>query len=214
MFSIDLLKGQGLPEKNSFLRKSLRAAGVLLPLAALAVLTGAWQYDRTQITGYEKTIADNERLASQHSGDVTNYRQTAAYIQSLRKQFEQVNAALCCRIQITDLFSEFVDKLPGEIFIYEIKLDRTATKEKYQAEGMKEARQRTVIRRNMTLVLCDFNSTNGDRLVQDYIAELKESKLTASVFTEIKPAARQQGMVDNREVTYYYIECTLQEQSQ
>jgi hypothetical protein len=214
MFAIDLLKGKGLPQKTNWRLRITHAAGLLLPVAALAVLAGAWRYDHLQLTAQENGIWENEKIISQYSDQTTAYRQSSARVADLRKQFNQVAAILGSRIQVSDLFRELTDKLPEEIFLYEIKLDRTANKEKYQAEGAKEVQQRTVIRRNLTLVLCNYNTSGGDRLVEDYVAELKKSSLTSSVFKDIKPASRQQGMVDEREATYYYIECVLVEQKQ
>ncbi len=158
-------------------------------LGGAAVLAGAWRYDHQQLTAQESAIRENEKIISQYSDQTTAYRQSSAHVAELRKQFSQVAATLGSRIQISDLFRELTDKLPDEIFLYEVKLDRTANKEKYQPEGSKEVQQRTVIRRNLTLVLCNFNTSGGDRLVEDYVAELKKSSLTSSVFKEIKPAS-------------------------
>ncbi|MCE5185499.1 MAG: hypothetical protein LLF76_05180 [Planctomycetaceae bacterium] len=213
MFAIDLLKGQGLPQKTGMLRRILRAAGLALPLAALVLLAGAWQYDRAKLNAEKSAIVKNEAMVRQNWDQVEAYRQTSAQISRLNKQLAQVAGALNCRIQVTDLLNELLERLPEEIFFYEITLDRTSSKQKYQSEGSKEAKQRTVIRRSLTLVLCDFNTPGGDRLVQDYVAELKKSKLAGSLFKEIKTAARQQGAVDGRDATYYSIECELQEQT-
>lgn len=214
MFAIDLLKGQGLPQKVNVRKRVVRTVGLFIPLAALACLAGAWQYDRVQLTAQEKQIRENKTLADRHQEQISAYQQVNARIEELNKQFGEVSKLLCSRVQVSDLFCELVEQLPADIFFYEIKLDRTATKEKSSSDSSKKAEPRMVIRRSVTLVLCDFNTPGGDRLVQDYIAGLKTSKVISSVFKEIKPAARQQGTIEDRDATYYYIECVLQEQIQ
>lgn len=211
MFTIDLLKGRGLPQKSDAVKKIMQGAGIVFPLLLLVFAAGAWGYDHVQLKIHEKEIRENEAMISRYGEEVTAYRQSLAHIEQLRKQFEQVTDALYCRVQLSELFDELVEQLPSEIFFYEIKLDRTTNKERFQAEGSSEVKQRTVIRRSLTLVLCDYNTPGGDRLVQDYIAELKKSELISSLFKEIKPAASQQGMVEDRQATYYYIDCELQE---
>lgn len=214
MFAIDLLKGAGIPQQSNWRQKAARTAWLLMPLAALALLTGAWSYDHSQLAQRQQAISENERLVALHKDQIRAYETASARAAELQKQLAEVAGALCTRVQVTDLFQEITQALPPEIFLYEINLDRTTNKEKYQAEGQKESRQRVVIRRSLTLVLCDFNASGNDGLVEKYVAGLKKSKLASSLFKEIKPADRQQGTVDEREAVYYYIECVLQEQIQ
>ena len=212
MFTIDLLKGKGLPQRTSLTQKVSRAAGLLVPLAALVILAGAWRYDNKQLESQIMAMEENEAVAKMNVNQTASYRKAKNHLSDLRKQLSEATEVLYCRVQVTDLFRELTENLPGEIFLYEIKLDRSVNKEKYQPDGAKDIKHSTIINRSLTLVLCDFDTSGGDRLVEEYMAGLRKSALVSSLFKEIKPAARQQGTVGERSATFYYIECVLVEQ--
>jgi len=214
MFTIDLLKGKGVPEKTDLRRSAIRAAGLAVPLAALALLGGAWRYDHLQQQQQEACIRENEQIVSTYAESLKSFRQAGARVGMLQKQLAQAGRALQSRIQVTDLLGELTEKLPGDIFIHDIRLDRSARIEKYQPEGSDKVRQRKVIGRTLTMTLCNFNTAGGDRLVQDYADALKKSERLAALFKSIAVTACQQGKADDRDATFYSIECQLAEQIQ
>jgi hypothetical protein len=214
MFTMDLLKGKGVPEKADIRRTVLRVAGLLPPLAALALLAGAWRYDHQQKLEQDACIHENEQIIELFSDQVKAYRRAGTRVNSLQKQLGQVGRALQCRIQVTDLLRELTEKLPADIFLHDIRLDRAVRTEKYQLENSSEIKQRRIIGRTVTLTLCNFNTTGGDRLVQNYADELKQSEQAARLFKKVEVTACQQGKVDERSATFYSLQCELVEQIQ
>jgi hypothetical protein len=214
MFTIDLLKGKGVPEKTDLRQTAIRTACLLPPLAALALLAGAWRYDHLQQVEQEASISENEQTVSLYAEQVKSFRQASAQVSYLQKQLGKMGRALQCRIPTTDLLRELTEKLPGDIFIHDLRLNRAAKIDKYQAEGSEEIRQRQVIDRTMTMTLCNFNTSGGDRLVQNYADELKKSEQISLFFKTIEVTACQQGKADDRDATFYSIECQLVEQIQ
>lgn len=214
MFTIDLLKGKGVPEKTDIRRTAIRTIVLLPPLAALALLAGAWRCDRLQQMEQEAGIHENEQTIAQYADEVKSYRQAGARISLLQKQLGQSGRALQSRIQVTDLLRELTENLPADIFIHDVRLDRAVRTEKYQAENSEEIRQRKVIGRTLTMTLCNFNTVGGDRLVQKYADELKKSEQTARLFKTVEVTACQQGKVDERSATFYSLQCELVEQTQ
>lgn len=212
MFSIDLLKGKGLPQKLDMKKSMLKAVPVLIPLLAMGVFAASYQRDKTALQNQRQTLVSNQQAIAQYANDVIEYDKMNTRIKGMEKCLNEISRALSYRIQFSDLLMELVQALPESIFVYEIKMDRNAVYEKIQQEDSAEVKQRLVVRRQMKLVLCGYNADQSDAAVQDYVARLEQSPLLSGIFTEIKPSARQQGEVDDRPAIYYEIDCTLREQ--
>ncbi|MDH4202075.1 MAG: hypothetical protein OEV87_04210 [Phycisphaerae bacterium] len=212
MFSIDLLKGKGLPQKLDMRKSALKAVPILIPLLAMGVFAASYQRNASMLRAQRQALAGNQRQIAQYTKDVIEYNRMDARIKGLEKGLNDISKALSYRIQVSDLLMELVQTLPESIFIYEMNMNRSAVNEKIQQENSAEVKQRLVVRRQLKLVLCGYDPEKSDIAVQDYVSELEKSPLLTGLFVEMKPSARQQGEVDGRPAIYYEIDCVLREQ--
>jgi hypothetical protein len=212
MFSIDLLKGNGLPQKLNVKKSAMKVVPILIPLLAMGVFAASYQRDKTALQTQRQTLISNQQQIGQYTKDVIEYNKIGTRIKGMEKCLNDISMALSYRIQVSDILMGLVQALPESIFIYEIKMDRNAVYEKSQQDDSAEAKQRLVIRRQLKLTLCGYDAAQSDVAVQDYVNELEKSPLLSKIFLEIKPSARQQGEVDGRPAIYYEIDCVLQEQ--
>jgi hypothetical protein len=212
MFSIDLLKGKGLPEKVDLKKSTLKALPILIPLLAVTLFASAYQRDRALLQDQQQTLKSNQQQLELHTKDVIEFNKMNRKIKGMEKCLNDISKAMAYRVQVSEVFVELVQTLPESIFVYEMNLDRKAAREKKQLPNSGEVKQQLVVRRKLDLVLCGYDGDQSDAAVQEYINTLKQSPLLTEVFTEIKPSARQQGEVDGRAAIYYEIECILREQ--
>ena len=212
MFSIDLLKGKGLPQTFDVKTSVLKTVPILIPLLAITVFAASYQRDRAMLNNQQQTLKSNQQQIEQYTKDMAEYNRVNTQIKGMEKCLKDISKALSYRIQVSDVLVELVQSLPDSIFIYEIKLDRNAQRIKDQQEDSAEVKQRLVVRRQMQLVVCGYDAEQSDAAVQDYVNKLEQSPLLSETFVEIKPSARQQGEVDGRPAIYYEIDCVLQEQ--
>jgi Tfp pilus assembly protein PilN len=212
MFSIDLLKGKGLPEKIDPKRLALKALPILIPAMAIMVFASAYQHDRASLRTKQQLLDSNQQQLSLYTEDIAEYNKINSKIKGMQKCLNDISKAMNYRVQVSNILVELVQVLPENIFIYEMKLDRNAAQKKVQHPDSGEVKQQLVVRRKLDLVLCGYDGDRSDAAVQEYVNALKQSPLLTEVFTEIKPSARQQGEVDDRAAIYYEIECVLREQ--
>ena len=213
MFSIDLLKGKGLPEKIDLKRSVLKVLPILIPVLAVTLFASAYQHDRASLQDQQQVLQNNQQQLDLYTEDVAEYNKIDSKIKGMEKCLNDISGAMIYRIQVSEVFVELVQALPENIFVYEMKLDRNSAKEKIPQPDSAEVKQRLVVRRKLKLVLCGYDGDRSDAAVQEYVNALKQSPRLTKVFTEIKPSARQQGEVDGRPAIYYEIECVLREQS-
>lgn len=214
MFEIDLLKGKNRPTRRSLKKTVLQTVPFIIPLIAAAGWATSYSRDCTLLRIETDQIQKNQMMIDDAQEAIASYRHTNGRINATKKCIETISKGLAYRIQVSDLLVELVQTLPDDIFINEINLERDVRLEKVRDPQTKEEKQWPVVERNMTLTLCGFDPIKCDQQVREYINHLKTSKVLADVFTEIKPAARQQGRVDERSAIYYEIECTFREQEE
>lgn len=212
MFSIDLLKGKGLPRKVDLTRSALKVLPILVPVLAVAAFASAYQHDRAALQSQQQTLRSNQQQLEGYAADVAEYDAINQRITRMKRCLKDISKSLSYRVQVSEVFAELVQLLPKNIFVYEMELDRNSVRKKIQQTDSDEVKQVLVVHRTLSLVLCGYDSDQSDAAVQDYVNTLKQSPLLAEMFTEIKPPARQQGEVDGRTAIYYEIECILREQ--
>ena len=212
MFSIDLLRGKGLPQKLDTKKLVLKVVPILIPLLAVTEFATSYQRDRALLKTQRQTLQSNQQQIEQYTKDVIEYNKVDARIKGMEKCLKDISKALSYRIQVSDVLVELVQNLPETIFVYEMKMDRNSVRQKIQQEDSAIVKQRLIVRRQLKLVVCGYDADQSDTAVQDFVNKLESSPLMSEVFTEIKPSARQQGEVDGRPAIYYEIDCVLQEQ--
>lgn len=212
MFAIDLLKGKATPARRSLKKTALKAIPFLVPVMAVVLWADSYQQDCAEIRRQQTQIKQNQAVIDAARGDVKEYRQLKGQIAEVKQTLNTLTKGLNYRVQISDVLLELTQTLPDQIFLYEINLDRTTQMQKLPQEKGKEPKQRLLVQRNMKLIVCGYEPAQSDLWVREYVNALKSSEMLAAVFTEIKPASRRQGIVEEKPATFYEIECTLAEQ--
>ena len=184
----------------------------ILPVMAVMAWAASYQYDCRLATQKKAAVKQNEDIIVSASKDMKTMRQINAGTTEMTRCLEDLTGALKYRVQVSDLLVEFVQDMPGEIFIYEVKMDRDSVMEKVKNKEKNTVEQRLVVSRELKLTLCGYDSEKSDQAVQDYVDRLKRSEVLSGIFVDIKPTAQQRGVVDGQSATYYEIVCTLHQQ--
>ncbi|MHC4553031.1 MAG: hypothetical protein ACYSUT_09760 [Planctomycetota bacterium] len=212
MFSIDLLKGKGRPEKYSPRQMLTRAVPFVVPVLLVAAWAVSYQSDCAKAASHKAAIADNRSLVETQAKNVKMYQKLNSQTNALRLSLKDLNDGLRYRLQFSDLLVAFVETLPDDIFVEEVELDRKPMIDKRKDSTTGNITPHLLISRQLNLTLCRYDTGGDDQMVWDYIDALKRSEMLAPVFVDFKLAAQQQGTIDERSATYYEIECILRKQ--
>lgn len=212
MFTIDLLKGKGLPVKSDIKRTVLKAVPMLIPVMMVGMFVSSYSQKCILVNAKETAIKQNDLQIEELSGCMREYSKVNSRISEMRKCVDEISKALSYRVQMSDMILELINILPGGIFISEMEMDRQLTNEKYVIEATNETKQRPVVHRKLVLELGGFQGADSDQAMQEYVEALKQSPMLSSTFREIKPASRHQAQLDKKTATFYTIECMFYEQ--
>ncbi|MHC5083049.1 MAG: hypothetical protein ACYTET_03820 [Planctomycetota bacterium] len=212
MFSIDLLKGKGLPRQSDLKGTLLKAVPLIIPLIAVAALAASYQQDYVKLKSQQTQLKQNQSQIQLNQPAMKQYSQINRQISDHRKVLKDVAKAMSYRIQVTDLLVEMVGILPVDIVVSEMNFGRQTRTEKVKNEETGQEVKFLVIDRVLTLVLCRANQADGNQAVQEYMEQLNSSERLSEFFDDFRLAARRQGQIDEESVTYYEIECVFHEQ--
>lgn len=213
MFTIDLLKGSGLPKKSRPVVVALAMVPLLIPLMGSVVLAACWQHNRTLMQTQQKVIDDNRHKIETAADDLAYYTQTNNRIFTLQQQLVDVDAGLRYRIQVSDMLTALTESLPDNLVIAKLDLVRTDQQKKETDKATGNARQVLVIQRVIRLNIGGAANGDTDAAAEQYIQKLQASENLKRVVEDIRIVARNNGQMEGRPCTFYEIECLLKEQN-
>ncbi|MHC4772688.1 MAG: hypothetical protein ACYSO4_08745, partial [Planctomycetota bacterium] len=112
MFSIDLLKGKGLPEKVDLKRSALKALPILIPVLAVTLFASAYHKDSVSLKNQKQLLHSNQQQLEHHTKDVAEYNKMKAAIKDVENCLSDISKAMAYRIQVSDILVELVQTLP------------------------------------------------------------------------------------------------------
>jgi Tfp pilus assembly protein PilN len=212
MFEIDLLKGKGRPQRANLKQLTFRVMLLLIPLGAAMVYAAGLQQDRIQLAAIQRAIAANETKLGQCSEDLQFLTDLRTQINALSLSIADIGKGLRYRLVVSAVLVELSELLPPEIFIREIDWKRIGLRERKADQDGGNARYESVVQRTLKLSLCGYEGADSDAAVQAYLADLGASPALSEQVREIRPAAREQRVINDKNATLYEIELYLKEQ--
>ena len=115
MFSIDLLKGKGLPETIDPKRLVLRALPILIPVLAVTVFASAYQHGRISLRDQQQVLKSNQKELVLYMDDIAEHNRINSKIIGMKKCLNDISKAMAYRVQVSEVFVELVQALPENI---------------------------------------------------------------------------------------------------
>ncbi len=212
MFTIDLLKGQGLPRKSRPIVIALAAVPLLIPVLAVFATAACWQFNYQEIASKKSIINDNLKKVAECQADLDAYMQTQRKITEIHQQFGDVARALNFRIQATPLLTDMVAAIPDSLILTGLEMPRSDLRKKVADEKTQNVTYQTVVQRKIKLSVAGPSNPSTDQSVQTYIQSLRQSAAISRVAQDIGIAARKAAQIDDQPMSIYEIECMLKEQ--
>jgi hypothetical protein len=212
MFTIDLLKGKGLPTQSRPIVVAIAAVPLLIPLMVTAVMAVCCLQNRSMIQTRRNIIQDNQQKVAAFADDLAQYTAANKQICGVQGRLDDVNKALGYRIQTTPILVQLAANLPDNLTITKLDLTRTDQRTKETDAKTGSAQYVTSVRRKLKLVVGGTSNANTDQSAEQYVQLLRNSKSLSGWFNDIQIVSRSNGTIDERNCAFYEIECNLKEQ--
>jgi hypothetical protein len=213
MLTIDLLKGAGVPIKNSPGTVALKALPFVLPLVAAVYLVGSFQFNRTVIAMEQSGIDKVQDKLTEYSADIQQVRQWTTATEQTQKNLAEVTRNLGRHVQWSQTLQAIVEQLPESIGIKEIKLSRTTTRKKVtDSKDAKKQVNKIAIHRVLTLQVYGEPSLETDDAIKQYLNRLGQVPAIRQRTKDIRIVSQQSDKLNDKPVTIHTIECEFQPQ--
>ena len=212
MFTIDLLKGRGLPPRSKPIFVALMMIPFAIPLIGTIVLAAHCRYTSAMISNQRRIIDENQQKMDRFADDVTRYNSLNKRIIAAGEQLKSVSAAMGYRIQVTDLMIELSKALPDSLALTNFDFVRNDTRRKETDEKTGNAVYVMIVNRKLKLTVGYFNGAVADQQAHQYIQNIQNSEILGAAFPDVRIVGRYEGQMDGRPAAFYEIECIMKDQ--
>ncbi len=211
MFTIDLLKGAGVPIQNSPGTVAIKALPFVLPLVVAVYLAGSFQINRTVIAMEQSGIEKMQDKLTENAAEIQQIRQWNSAAEQTQKNLAEVTRGLSRHVQWSPILQTLVEQLPESVGLREIQLSRTTSRKKVaDPKDAKNQINKTFIHRILTLQVYGEPSLETDEAVREYLNRLGQTPALRQRAKDIRIVSQQSDKVNDKPVTIHTIECEFQ----
>ncbi len=212
MYTIDLLKGQGVPARSKPEGILIMAITTIVPVVIAIVMLYVYMNTKVTISLWENEIAGFGKKTEA----LSNYLETHENYQREKIRAQQCIAETAEVIdrypQWTDVLVTLVKDMPQPLKLEQLTVDSQNVRIKIRdKENPKKKKDITVPSRVLNLTLTGTAGSETDKLVREYRDKLRISPLLASKLEDV-PVSQQVDLVDGREIIQYEMKCIFKPQ--
>lgn len=208
MYTIDLLKGQGLPAKASiYLVAATGAAFAVLGLAAI-LATGSYLSNRAACAGGKHEIAAYESELEELAASLKERDTLAAQKKGMDSRFDELAYAVDLQTQWSEFLYLISQNLPGDLIVDRLEVEKS--QERISVAKRANPKQKTTVSvpiRSVVISLHCKQGRDGDRMMRDFQRRLMESESFREYVSNVIITAREPAQIDNKDVTTYKLDC-------
>ena len=210
MFTVDLLKGTGLPLKSSPTRVALCAIPFIVPAIILAVLIVNYTVNSTVLAATNSRLKKVNSMLQQYSEDISSCREIETEISDTKQRLNNVAGAINRHIQCSPIIQSSIKAMPDNIVLDKFKLYRASYRRKVPDKNdPKKLVFVDVIERTILITACGMSQIGADESIHKFIQNLRESENLSTLIKDIKIVAKKDEEVNGSVVPSYEIECLL-----
>ncbi|MHC4622625.1 MAG: hypothetical protein ACYS4W_01850 [Planctomycetota bacterium] len=209
MFAIDLLKGQGIPEKRGPERIVMAAVTFVVPIVVAMMMLGFYLSDSIAISVQRREIANYEKRTDKLSDAVEMQRAFEKEKRTILDCLSEVSSTVGAHTQWSPILVTVVESMPDSMVLTKLEVDRRSTKRKVpQKDNPEKMVETTVPVTTLRISLCGKPEHDYERAVRGFRDRLRFSEILGPMLEDIR-IARDVSELDGREVVSYELNCVF-----
>jgi hypothetical protein len=207
MYTIDLLKGQGVPTKSGPKGVIVGVVTFAIPLIAGMVMVGFYVSDRIVTKVRQQEIASYQASIDKLSDAAELQKSFTAEKALLNGCLSEVASSLGNHSQWSGILVTLAENMPDSMMLTKLEVKQSSVKKKVpQKDDPKKMIDISVPVRTLHMSVCGNTAENYDEQVRDFRNRLRFSELLVSKLEDIRVAQGVEKLGD-RDVTSYEIDC-------
>jgi Tfp pilus assembly protein PilN len=209
MFTIDLLKGQGIPMKSSPGGIAIAAVTVAVPMTIAIIMFGFYMNNMTQVSIKEQEIVRCQAEIDKLSGAVELQ-------DSLEKEkivygncLSEVRSSISKYIQWSPVLVTIVENMPDSVMLTALEVKQNSVRKKVPKEdNPEEMIEKSVPVRILQMSVSGDPQQDCDKAVRDFRNRLRSSAFLGPKLEDIG-VSQESETLEGRDVASYEIECVF-----
>jgi Tfp pilus assembly protein PilN len=207
MFTIDLLKGQGVPAKSRPRNIAVGAAAVVAPIIIAIAMFGFYLRNRVVISIQKNAIANFKTKIAGMSDAIELKKSFDQQKKTYNNCLSEVSGNIDGHTQWSPVLAILVENMPESVILTALDVKQRSTKIKVpQKDDPKKMIDAAVPLRTLQMTVVGRPQSNSDEAIRDFSERLRSSSLLGPRLENIRMA---QGVakLGEEEVVSYQIDC-------
>ncbi len=207
MFTIDLLKGRGIPAKSRPRNIAVAAIAVVVPVIILIMMFGFFLHNRIIISIKKNTIGNYETRISGLSDAIEMQKSFEEEKSVYSNCLSEVSSSLDRHTQWSPVLVTLVENIPDSVMLTALDVKQRSTRMKVrQKDDPAKMIDAFVPVRTLQMKVVGRPKTNCDEAIRDFSELLRSSSLLGPKLENIR-ISQGLGKIKDQEVVSYQIDC-------
>lgn len=209
MFTIDLLKGQGIPAKSRPEGIAIAAAALAVPVIIAIVMFGLYLRNKIIISIQKQEIANYETRIDKLSDAVELQKSFEYEKNAISSCLSEVSTSIGRHTQWSPVLATLVKNMPDSVVLTDLEVKQGSVKRKVpKKDDPKKMIEISVPVRTLQINVCGSPQSNCDKAVRDFRERLRSSAFLGPKLENIRVSQRF-GTLQSRDVVFYQIDCVF-----
>jgi Tfp pilus assembly protein PilN len=207
MFTIDLLKGRGVPAKSQPRNIAIGAAAVVVPIVIAIAMFGFYLRNRVVISIKKNAIANFKTKIAGMSEAIELKKSFDEQKNAYNNCLSEVSGNLDRHTQWSPVLVTVVKNIPESVILTSLDVKQRSTKIKVpQKDDPKKMVDASVPLRTLQMTVVGKSQSNSDEAIRDFSERLRSSSLLEPKLENIR-IAQGVAKLGEEEVVSYQIDC-------
>jgi hypothetical protein len=209
MFTIDLLKGQGVPLKSSPGGITIAAVTIAVPLYAFIITFGFYVNDKTYMSVKEQEIARCQSVIDNLSDAVKLQESLEKEKTAYGVRLLEVKSSINKYIQWSPVLVTLVENMPNSVTLTGLEVKQHSVRKKVpKKDNPQEMIEKNVPVRILRVSVNGSPQYNCDKAIRDFRDSLLSSAFLGPRLENIG-VSQESGTLEGRDVASYEMDCVF-----
>ncbi len=207
MFTIDLLKGQGIPIKKKPWGAAIAALAFAVPFFAAVAMLGYYFSNRIVIKVARQEIVNYDKNIQALSDAVELQGSFEEEKEKISKCLSEVSSSIGRQTQWSPILATVVEKIPHSMVLTKLAVKQRAVKK--SVPDKKDPKKKTTISvqaNTLQMSISGRPQANNDKSVKDFMDSLRFSAVLAPKIEDIV-VSQEADIFEGQDVVSYDIDC-------
>lgn len=209
VFTIDLLKGQGVPFRNGPVDMALVVMSAMIPILMAIIIIGLYAHNKISIIQKAREITTLTKKIDKLSDTVEQQKRLELEKVHYNVCLSEVKSSIGKFSQWSPILTTIVENMPHSVILTKLEVEQDTVKKKIPDKDnpdiMKDIDTHVT---TMRVTVSDSSVSNSDKAVKEFRDYLCSTSLLGSKLEKVD-VSKESGSFEGENVVYYLIDCVF-----